>query len=271
MKLPITPFFGSYLGHLSVMPTFPPCANHSKYHPVMPTRPALLLIVSLSLSGCHNHTVPTGLQNHVSPNEVAVYQAYLQDSFTDSKYPHKMWYVETETWPYQTFCDEKLLKDGVQPAYLRALRDLGTASYLIPPFNMDFVRTFDAYRPTVNGRAPDGPFITQTLSRVAFSPDGRQAFFAWNGSRAQGLGKVAGARISLPINKAQSGTSVPSAAPASSTDSLPIQPEGPSRVPVDDGANRQSSGAPAKSGFEQQHRTSGDGALNLVKTPFSGS
>jgi hypothetical protein len=74
--------------------------THSKYHPVMPTRPALLLIVSLSLSGCHNHPAPTDLPNHVSPNEVAVYQAYLQDSFTNSKYPHKMWYVETETWSY---------------------------------------------------------------------------------------------------------------------------------------------------------------------------
>jgi hypothetical protein len=157
----------------------------------MPTRPALLLIVSLSLSGCHNHPIPTGLPNHVGPNEVAVYQAYLQDSFTDSKYPHKMWYVETETWPYpqQTFCDKGLLKDGVQPAYLRALRDLGTASYLIPPFNMDFVRTFDAYRPTVNGRAPDGPFITHTFSRVAFSPDGRQAFFHVEWVRGPGLGQ----------------------------------------------------------------------------------
>jgi hypothetical protein len=86
----------------------------------MPTRPALLLIVSLSLSGCHNHPVSTGLPNHVSPKEVAVYQAYLQDSFTDSKYPYKMWYVDTETWPcpQQPFCDKGLLKDGVQPAYL---------------------------------------------------------------------------------------------------------------------------------------------------------
>jgi hypothetical protein len=157
----------------------------------MLTRPALLLIMSLSLSGCHNHPVPTALPNHVAPNEVAVYQAYLQDSFTDSKYPHKMWYIESETWPYaeQTLCDKHLVEKGVNPAYLQTLRDLGTARYLIPAFNIDFVRTFDADRPTVNGRAPDGPFVTHTFSRVAFSPDGRQAFFHVDWVRGPGIGQ----------------------------------------------------------------------------------
>jgi hypothetical protein len=49
--------------------------------------------------------------------------------------------------------------------------------------------TFDAYRPTVNGGAPDGPFITQTFSRVAFSPDGRQAFFHVEWVKGPGLGQ----------------------------------------------------------------------------------
>lgn len=158
----------------------------------MPTRPALLLIVSLSLSGCHNrHPVTTRLPNHVSPNEIAVYQAYLQDSYIHSEPPYKMWYVETETWPYPTqpYCDKQLLEKGVNPAYLQDLRDLGTARYLIPDFNIDFARTFDAYRSTVNGTAPDHPFITHTFSRVAFSHDGRQAFFHVEWVRGPGMGQ----------------------------------------------------------------------------------
>jgi hypothetical protein len=154
----------------------------------MPSRLALPLIMALSLLGCHDHSVITALPNHVSPNEVAIYQAYLQDSYIHSESPHKMWYVETETWPYawEPPHDKKLLKDGVNPAYLRALRELGTARYLIPDFNIEFARTFDAYRSTVNGTPPDGPFITHTFSRVAFSSDGRQAFFHVDSVRGPG-------------------------------------------------------------------------------------
>lgn len=164
---------------------------HLKYHPAMHTRPALLLIVSLSLAGCHKHPVTTAFPNHVSPNEVAVYQAYLQDFYIHSEYPHKMWYVETETWPYRTepYCDKQLVERGVNPAYLQALRDLGTARYPIPAFNIDYARTFDAWGATINGAPPDHPFISYTFSRVTFSPDGRQAFFHVEWVRGPGMGQ----------------------------------------------------------------------------------
>jgi hypothetical protein len=143
------------------------------------------------LSGCHKDPVTIALPNHVSPNEIAVYQAYLQDSFTDSEYPHKMWYIETETWPYPTlpYCDNQLLEKGVDPAYLQALRDLGTARYPIPAFNIDFARTFDAWGATVNGAPPNHPFIRYTLSRVVFSSDGRQAFFHVERVKGPGMGQ----------------------------------------------------------------------------------
>jgi len=154
-------------------------------------RPDLLLLVFLSLSGCHNHSVPTAIPNRVAANEVTVYRAYLQNSLTHSKHPQVMWYIETETWPYddQSPCDKQLVDKGVRPAYLHALRDLGTARYLIPAFNIGFVRTFDSYSRTVNGKFPDGPFITQTFSRVAFSPDGEEAFFHVVWIRGPGVGQ----------------------------------------------------------------------------------
>ncbi len=102
-----------------------------------------------------------------------------------------MQYVETETSPYpqQTFCDEKLLKDGVQPAYLRALRDLGTASYPIPSFNMGFARTFDPWGFTIDGKVPGERSIRQTFSRVAFSSDGKQAFLSVSYIKGPGYGQ----------------------------------------------------------------------------------
>jgi hypothetical protein len=145
----------------------------------MVRKPALLLLVSLSLSGCHSHPVPVAIPNRVAANEIAIYQAYLRDSFSNSKPPHKMWYVDTETWPddEENACDERLAKEGVGSALLQALRTLGTARYLVPAFDIGFAKTFDAYRKTVNGVVLNTPFTTQSFSRVAFSPDGRQAFF----------------------------------------------------------------------------------------------
>ena len=155
-------------------------------HPVI-SRSILPLMLSLCLSGCHGR--PKTIPNHVSSDELAVYQAWLQESLLHSDPPRKMWYVETETWPYseESSCDKELLKDGVKASYIQALRDLGTARYLIPPFNIDFARTFDPYRSTVDLKTPDGPFITRYFSRVAFSSDGREAFLHVAGVKGPGI------------------------------------------------------------------------------------
>ncbi|HTC75369.1 MAG TPA: hypothetical protein VK684_07315 [Edaphobacter sp.] len=127
----------------------------------------------------------------MSAKEIAVYQAWLQDFYNHSTYPQKMQYVETGTSFYgqEPLCDQKLLKDGVNPSYLRALRDLGTASYLIPPFDMGFARTFDPYVLTVNGKSPEKPFIRHIFSRVVFSRDGKQAFLNATYIKGPGFGQ----------------------------------------------------------------------------------
>jgi hypothetical protein len=144
----------------------------------MPARPIHLLILSLLISGCRGRPSTNAIPNHVTPNEIAIYKAWLQDFHNDSAYSDKMQYIETETWPFdqEPACDQKLLKEGVQPTYLRALRDLGTARYLITPFNIGFARTFDPFLYTVDGNLPEKPFIRHIFSRIAFSPDGKQAF-----------------------------------------------------------------------------------------------
>ena len=158
--------------------------------PIMPRRPTLLLLVPFLISGCHSRPATTAIPNHLSPNEVAVYQAWVQDFYNHSAYPHKMQYIDPETWPYPQdhFCDQKLLQDGVQPAYLQALRDLGTARYLIPPFDMGFARTVDPYALTV-GKSPEGHFIMHTFSRVVFSRDGKQAFLNVSYVKGPGFGQ----------------------------------------------------------------------------------
>jgi hypothetical protein len=157
----------------------------------MSRRPTLLLLVPLLIWGCHNRPATNVIPNHLSANEVAVYQAWLLNFYNHSAYPHKMQYIEPETWPYpqEHFCDQKLLQDGVQPAYLQALRDLGTARYLIPSFDMDFARTFDPYTFTINGKSPEQTFIRHIFSRVVFSRDGTQAFLNVSYIRGPGFGQ----------------------------------------------------------------------------------
>jgi hypothetical protein len=153
--------------------------------------PVLLLSLSLWISGCRDHPATNVIPNALTAREIAVYQDWLQDFYNQSEYPRKMQYVETETWPYpqQTLCDEKLLKDGVQPAYLRALRGLGTARYTIPSFNMGFARTFDPWGFTVDGKSPEERFIRHIFSRVVFSQDGKQAFLSVSYIKGPGFGQ----------------------------------------------------------------------------------
>ena len=138
---------------------------------------ALLLLVFAF--GSDAAPKPAPILSRVTPNEIALYQAYLRDSLSHSKSPAKMWFVDSETWPYatETACDVKLEQQGVSRALIQSVRDLGTARYLIPAFDIGFAKTFDPYAKTVNGTAPNFPFTTQTFSRVAFSQDGKQAFF----------------------------------------------------------------------------------------------
>jgi hypothetical protein len=149
----------------------------------------LLFFLLLPLSGCRFRRAVSAIPSHVSPKEVNVYQAWLQDFHAQQKSPQKMNYVETETWPYQTGCDKTLLKQGVSPENLQSLRDLGDARYLIPPFNIGVARTFDSFATTINGRSLNEPFFRHIFSRVAFSPNGRQAFFHAEYVRGPGMGQ----------------------------------------------------------------------------------
>ena len=158
-------------------------------HIVVSAQSIVLLTLSFCVAGCHNRPTSRVIPNHVSSDEIAIYQAWLQDSFARSNFPHRMWYIETGTSPYgeDSSCDEKLTKDGVKPEYVQALRDLGTASYLIPPFSTGFARTFDPYRSTIDGKTPDGSFVRYFFSRVVFSSDGREAFLHVSGIKGPGV------------------------------------------------------------------------------------
>jgi len=131
------------------------------------------------------------IPNQVSSDEVAVYKAWLQDFFTRSKLSHKTWYVESETGLYsqETACDKQLIAQGVKAAYIQALRDLGTARYLIPAFDIGFARTFEPYRSPVDLKAPERSFVTYHFSRVAFSGDSSRAFFHVSGVTGPGIGQ----------------------------------------------------------------------------------